>query len=111
MTDHVRKVNDELPPLDCTLKDKDGAFDYSGYTLRFVMRSSGNDVIADASTDDDLTALDTTAGRVRMNFSSSHVGTIGNYLAEFELASSGKHITFPNGKDVSIVLIPELSTN
>lgn len=112
MADHTRKVGDVLPPLDCTLSDADGAFDFSNYTVRFVMRSSGNDIIADATTDDDVSVLSSTAGRVRMNFGSSHVEPAGNYYAEWELEDpSGQRLTFPNADHISIVLKPELSTN
>ena len=111
MADHTRKVNDVLPPLDATLSDANGAFDFSGYTVRFVMRSSANTLIADGSTANDVTALDSTAGRVRFNFSSSHLETPGNYLAEFELkAPSSAKVTFPSASHISIVLKPELAT-
>jgi len=111
MADHTRKVNDQLPPLDFTLSDADGAFDFSGYTARFVMRSSSGGLIADATTAGDVTVLDSTAGRVRMNMSSSHVATAGNYAAEWELKTpSSQKVTFPNGRHIEIVLKPELAT-
>lgn len=115
MADHTRKVNDVLPPLDCTLQESSEgtlvAFDITNYTVRFVMRSSDNTVVADASTGDDVTVLSSTAGRVRMNFASSHVDTPGSYLAEWELKTpSTQKITFPSATHISIVLKPELST-
>ena len=112
MADHTRKVNDTLPPLDATLSDADGPFDMTNYRPRFVMKSSGDVVIADGSTaNGQVQALDTTAGRLRFNFSSSHVDTPGNYLAEFELSTpSTQRITFPSATHISIVLKPELST-
>ena len=116
MADHTRRVNDVLPPLDCTLQESSEgtliAFNITGYTVRFVMRSSANTVIADATTSGDVTVLSSTAGRVRMNFSSSHMDTPGSYLAEWQLSNpSSQRITFPGGSHISIVLKPELSTN
>ena len=111
MADHTRKVNDVLPPLDATLSDANGAFDFSGYTVRFVMRSSDNTVIADASTSNDVSVLGSTAGRVRFSPTSSHMATAGSYLAEWELKNpSTQRITFPSNDHITIVLKPELST-
>ena len=115
MADHVRKINDQLPPLDCTLQDTSGgtavAFNITGYTVRFVMRNSTGGLGADASTADDVSVLSSPAGRERMNFSSSHVDTPGNYLAEWELKNtSTQRITFPNNGHVEIVLKPEQAT-
>lgn len=111
MADHTRKINDTLPPLDCTLNDADGAFDLSDYTVEFVMRSSANTVIAEETSSGNVTVLDSTAGRVRMNWDSSHLATPGNYLAEWEAADvSDDKLTFPNNGHIEIVLTPELST-
>ena len=115
MADHTRRVNDVLPPLDCTLQESSEgtliAFNITGYTVRFVMRSSANTVIADATTSGDVTVLSSTAGRVRMNFSSSHVDTPGSFLAEWELkTASTQRITFPSASHISIVLKPELAS-
>ena len=115
MADHTRKVNDVLPPLDCTLQESSGgtliAFNITGYTVRFVMRSSDNTVIADASTSNDVSVLGSTAGRVRFSPTSSHMATAGSYLAEWELKNpSTQRITFPSNDHITIVLKPELST-
>lgn len=115
MADHTRKVNDVLPPLDCTLQESSGgtlvAFNVTGYTARFVMRSSANTVIADATTDDDVTVLGSTSGRVRMNFSSSHVDVAGTFLFEWELKNAtSQKLTFPSNKHLSLVLKPELAS-
>lgn len=115
MADHVRKINDQLPPLDCTLQESSGgtlvAFNITGYTVRFVMRNSTGGLVADASTSNDAAVLSSTGGRVRMNFSSSHVDTAGNYLAEWELKNtSTQRITFPSNGHIEIVLKPEQAT-
>lgn len=108
MADHVRKINDTLPPLDCTLSDANGAFDLSNYTVRFVMRNKDDTLIVDATTDDDVTVLNSTAGRVRLNWASTHVDTAGDYLAEWEATNpSTQRITFPNNGHLEIVLKPE----
>ena len=111
MADTVRKVNDVLPPLDCTLSDANGVFDITGYKPRFVMRSSANTVIADGTTSNRVTILGATSGRVRYNWSSSEVDVAGNYLAEWELTNpSTQRLTFPNRGHISIVLLPEQAT-
>ena len=87
------------------------AFNITGYTVRFVMRSSAGTVIADASTANDASVLNSTAGRVRFSPTSSHMATAGNYLAEFELKNpSTQRITFPSRGHIKIVLVPELAT-
>ena len=115
MADHVRKVNDQLPPLDCTLQESSSgtlvAFNITGYTVRFVMRSSSGGLIADATTAGDVSVLSSTAGRVRMNMTSSHVATAGSYAAEWELKNtSTQRMTFPSNGHIEIVLKPELAT-
>lgn len=112
MADVTRRVNDLLPYIDATLKDADGAFDLTNYTVRFAMESSAGTVVEDqTSTGSRVTLLDSTAGRVRFKPSSSGFATAGNYLAEFEATNpSSENVSFPNIGHLEIVLTPEIST-
>lgn len=112
MADHTRKVNDTLPPLDATLSDQDGVFDLTNYRPRFVMKAKNGDLVASGSTaNGQVSILNSTAGRVRMSFDSTHVDTVGNFLFEYELLDpTSQKITFPSYKHLSMVLKPELST-
>lgn len=109
---HLRQ-NDTLPPLEFTLKDRDGAYPYStADTLRFVMKSSAGTVIVDqTSTGPLLEPVNSTAGTGRYNWSSSDTGTPGDYLGEIELHPlAGGVLSFPNTGHIEILITPELST-
>lgn len=113
MSDIVMRVNDQLPYLDATLSDANGAYDLSTDTVRFVMRSTSNEVIVDqTSTGDNVVVLGATSGRVRYKWQSTDTETSGNYLGEFEVTNAlDERLTFPNNGHIEIVLTPELSTS
>lgn len=112
MADITMRVNDTLPAINAILKDANGPFDLTNFTLRFVMRSSDNDIKADGSTDSGVTIIGATSGAVRFNWSTSEVDVAGNFLGEFEATDpSTQRITFPNRGHLDIVFTPELTTN
>lgn len=112
MSDVSMRVNDLLPKLDVTLKDANGEYDLTDDIVRFVMRSSDNDIVVDqTSTGSFVSIVGATSGRVRYSWQSSDVDTPGNFLGEFEVTNpSTERLTFPNNGHLEIVFVPELST-
>ncbi len=115
MADVIMRQGNIRPFLDVTLNDRDGAVDLSGETIRFVMRSSDNEVIADQSSTGALLSLlaTGTSGGVRYTWESTDMDTPGNFLSEFETyptGSSSQFLTYPNKGHIEIVVTPELST-
>jgi hypothetical protein len=108
----VYKQNDRLPLFDCTLKDANGPRDITGDTVRFVMRSSEDEVIIDeTSTGSLVTVLDSTAGRVRYSWAVGDLASVGNYLGEWETTDPlDRRLTFPNSGNIDITVYPERST-
>ena len=114
MSDVVMRQNDTKPFLDMTLSDKDGAVDLTGETVRFVMRSSDNDIVTDQdSAGAQVVILGATSGRVRYRWLPADTSTSGSFLAELETwptGSSSEVTTYPNATHIEIVVVPELST-
>jgi len=110
----VMRQNNTRPFLDAVLQDLNGAVDLTGEVIRFVVRSSDNDVVIDqSSTGDQLIITGTTTGEVRYKWDAPDTDTPGNFLGEYETypqGSSSEYLTYPNRGHVEILITPELST-
>ena len=82
MSDVVMRQNDLRPYLDASLNDASTTVDLTGETVRFVLRSSDNEVVADEDTTGaQVVILAATSGRVRYKWLPADTSTAGSYLA------------------------------
>lgn len=114
MSDVIMRQNDLRPYLNSVLSDVNGPRDLTGETVRWVLRSSDNDVVTDqTSTGAQVIVTGTTSGAVRYKWLPADVVTPGNFLGEYETwpaGSSSEPATFPNRGHVDVLVTPELST-
>lgn len=107
------KRNDTAPGVLLTIKNSDGtAFDLTGYTLpRFAMR------LTKAGADDtpkvDAVAsivVPATLGQFLYEWAAPDTDSDGVYQGEFEaLEPSGRKRTFPKGRNLTIIVNPDLN--
>lgn len=112
MADVTIKQNDTRPFIDATLKDLNGPIDLSSSggsvkSIKLLMFavSSTTKIIEQTTTGVLLSRFDSTAGKVRYQWSSSDTATPGNYVAEFQINFFDNTVmSCPNDKHIGVVI-------
>jgi hypothetical protein len=108
MADIVMNQNDLLPLLVAQLCDANGAINLTGVTsVYFIMKAPGaSSTKINAACSVSATPTD---GTVTYTWAGTDTNTAGTYQAEFQIRySSGKYLTVPNDKPLSVLIVPDL---
>ena len=108
MADFNIKTGDLLPEIAATLKNADGTVIslLNASRVQFHMRLRGTTVLL---VDGDCSIDDAAGGQVSYEWQEGDFSAAGEYEGEFEITyTSGKVLTVPNNKHLSIVITGEL---
>ena len=104
----IFKQNDRLPSLSVTAITSDGnPYDLTGATVVFTMRNVDTSVVKVNRSAAVL--VDGPNGKVRYDWGSADLDTVGSYDAEFEATLSGRKLTVPSNNWISIKVIDDLA--
>jgi len=104
--DFYIKKDSELPVIESTLSDSDGAIDLSGASVDFRYRPafSGTGFITNAAT-----VSSATSGIVQYAWGSGDVDTLGVYNSEWVITfASSKIMTLPADRYLKFEIVPSL---
>ena len=107
------RQNDTRPFLDVILKDRNGAVDLTGETVRFVAQTSAGTVKWDRTSTGTAVVIQAagTSGGVQYQWQDGDMDTPGVLLAEFETTNiSTQRASYPNQGHIEINVSAELST-
>ena len=106
--DFTMKRNDRLPSIVATLRDGTGAIvDLTGATVVFHMATTPG---AAPKVNAICTVSAPTTGVAQYDWLAADTDTAGDYVAEFQVTfASGKPATFPNGGNISITIVPDVT--
>jgi len=102
------KQNDTSPVVHATLQDGEGvAVDLTGSTVMFHMINAADGTV---KIDGPTVITEPTNGIVWYHWLTGDTDTPGTFYVEFEVTyPSGSIETFPNNKDLTVIVKPELS--
>lgn len=104
--DFSLKKDDTLPAIQATLALDGVAVNLIGCTLRFIMTNKATGAV---KVDAPATVVDSVLGVVRYDWLAADTDTAGTFNGEFEVQDgSGKLESFPNTKNITIKITPDL---